>query len=150
MTFRFSTDEGIEEGQNIEPVKYYSSKKIVAKYDRDGKYIETYECASEAAKQIGASKEAIIAACKNNFLSHGFLWRYLEDINNTEDIKGYVYIPNRKYMRHVEVYKDGILFKTFPSITEAAKQMDRNVSMCRKFLNDNKKIIEDLNGSFLN
>ena len=42
-------------------------------------------------------------------------------------------------MRHVEVYKDDILFKTFPSITEAAKQMDRNVSMCRKFLNDNKK-----------
>jgi hypothetical protein len=139
MTFRFATDEGIEEGKNIEPVKYYSSKKIVAKYDRDGKYIETYECASEAAKQIGASKESIIAACKKNFLSHGFLWRYLEDGNSTEDIKGYVYVPNRKYMRHVEVYKDGMLFKTFPSITEAAKQMDRNVSMCRKFLNENKK-----------
>ena len=134
MVFRFSTDEGIEEGKNIEPVKYYSSKKIVAKYDRDGKYIETYECASEAAKQIGASKEAIIAACKKSFLSHGFLWRYLEDINSTEDIKGYVYVPNRKYMRHVEVYKDDVLYKSFPSIVQAAKEMNLKESMCRKFL----------------
>ena len=100
--------------------------------------METYECASEAARQIGASKEAIIAACKKSFLSHGFLWRYLEDINSTEDIKGYIYVPNRKYMRHVEVYKDEILYKNFTSITEAAKEMKLNVSMCRKFLHGKK------------
>ena len=138
MVFRFDTYEEIEEEKNIEPVKYYSQKKIVAKYDRDGKYMETYECASEAARQIGASKEAIIAACKKSFLSHGFLWRYLEDINSTEDIKGYIYVPNRKYMRHVEVYKDEILYKNFTSITEAAKEMKLNVSMCRKFLHGKK------------
>jgi hypothetical protein len=132
MVFRFDTD--VEEGEDIDPVKYYSKKKIVAQYDVNGKYMKTYESATEAARQLDCSKEAIIAACKKSFLSHGFLWRYLEDRNDKTDIKGYVYVPNRKYMRHVEVYKDNVLFKTFPSITEAAKVMKINVSMCRKFL----------------
>jgi very-short-patch-repair endonuclease len=132
FVFRFASEH--EEGKNIEPTKNNLVKKIVAKYDRDGKYIETFESATEASRQVNGSKESIVHACKKSFLSHGFLWRYLEDRNNTEDIKGYVYVPNKKYMRHVEVYENDKLYRTFTSITEAAKEMKLNVSMCRKFL----------------
>jgi very-short-patch-repair endonuclease len=132
FVFRFASEH--IEGEKIEPIKNNLVKKTVAKYDRDGKYIETYESATEAARQVNGSKEAIVNACKKSFLSHGFLWRYLEDRNNTEDIKGYVYVPNKKYMRHVEVYENDKLYKSFTSITEAAKEMKLNVSMCRKFL----------------
>lgn len=132
FVFRFASEH--IEGEKIEPIKNNLVKKPVAKYDRDGKYIETYESATEAARQVNGSKESIVHACKKSFLSHGFLWRYLEDRNNTEDIKGYVYVPNKKYMRHVEVYENDKLYKSFTSITEAAKEMKLNVSMCRKFL----------------
>ncbi len=132
FVFRFASEH--EEGKNIEPTKNNLVKKTVAKYDKNGKYIETFESATEAARQVNGSKEAIVNACKKSFLSHGFLWRYLENRNSTENIKGYVYIPNKKYMRHVEVYEGDKLFKSFPSITEAAKEMKLNVSMCRKFL----------------
>ena len=132
FVFRFASEH--EEGEKIEPTKNNLVKKTVAKYDRDGKYIETFESATEASRQVNGSKESIVNACKKSFLSHGFLWRYLEDRNNTEDIKGYVYVPNKKYMRHVEVYENDKLYRTFTSITEAAKEMKLNVSMCRKFL----------------
>jgi very-short-patch-repair endonuclease len=132
FVFRFTSEH--EEGKNIESTKNNLVKKTVAKYDRDGKYIETFESATEASRQVNGSKESIVHACKKSFLSHGFLWRYLEDRNNTEDIKGYIYVPNKKYMRHVEVYENDKLYKSFTSITEAAKEMKLNVSMCRKFL----------------
>ena len=132
FVFRFDTEH--EEGEKIEPTKNNLVKKTVAKYDKDGTYIETFESATEASRHVNGSKESIVHACKKSFLSHGFLWRYLEDRNNTEDIKGYVYVPNRKYMRHVEVYENDKLYRTFTSITEAAKEMKLNVSMCRKFL----------------
>ena len=137
FVFRFDTEH--EEGEKIEPTKNNLVKKTVAKYDKDGKYIETFESATEASRQVNGSKESIVHACKKSFLSHGFLWRYLEDINNTEDIKGYVYVQNRKYMRHVEVYENDKLYKSFTSITEAAKEMKLNVSMCRKFLYGKKE-----------
>ena len=137
FVFRFASEH--EEGEKIEPTKNNLVKKTVAKYDRDGKYIETFESATEASRQVNGSKESIVNACKKSFLSHGFLWRYLEDRNSTDDIKCYIYVPNRKYMRHIEVYKDDNLYKSFPSITEASKEMKINVSMCRKFLYGKKE-----------
>ncbi|NDF57820.1 MAG: heme exporter protein CcmD, partial [Proteobacteria bacterium] len=104
----FKFEENANGTEDIEPV-YNNIKKPVAKYSKDGKYLETFESATEASKSVGGSKEAIVGACKKSFLSYGFLWRYLTDRDNTEDITGYTYIPNRKYMRHVEIYKDGEL-----------------------------------------
>ena len=47
--------------------------------------------------------------------------------------------PFKKYMKPVEIYKDGVLHKNFNCIKDAANGMKVNVSMCRKFLAGTKK-----------
>jgi hypothetical protein len=82
---------------------------------------------------LNVKPRSLYGAIRNNFVSHGFIWRYVNDDGtiptNIEPVT-----PHRKYMKQVEIYKDGLLFKSFISIKEASTQMKVNISMVRKFL----------------
>ena len=110
--------------------------KTVAQYNTDGEFIKTFSSGHEAASEYDVTPSSIYGAIRNNFVSKGFLWRYVEDgviIPKIDKVT-----PHRKYMKQVDIYKDDVLFKSFLSITEASKEMKINVSMCRKFLEGTK------------
>jgi len=111
---------------------------MVAQYNTDGEFIQTHKSVAEACRYLGQkSKRSLYGAIKNNFVSFGFVWRYVENdaiISQIEPVA-----PFKKYMKPVEIYKDGVLHKNFNCIKEAADGMKVNVSMCRKFLAGTKK-----------
>lgn len=106
--------------------------KTVAQYNTDGEFIKTFSSGHEAASEYDVTPSSIYGAIRNNFVSKGFLWRYVEDgiiIPKIDKVT-----PHRKYMKQVDIYKDDVLFKSFLSIREAANEMKINITMCRKFL----------------
>ena len=131
--WRFVSDK---EKKNIEELKSDLIKKV-AQYNTNGTFIKTYTSAGEAAKELNITSSSIYGAIRNNFVCCGFVWRYVEDETIAEKIEEVT--PYRKYMKKVDVYKDNVLFKSFISIREAAKEMQINISMCRKFLSGGKK-----------
>ena len=130
------TDSESDE-EKIAAVKY-ESYRMVAQYNIDGELIQTHESVAEACRCLGQkNKRSLYSAIKNNFVSFGFVWRYVD--NNVINPKIEPVAPFKKYMKPVEIYKDGVLYKTFNCIKEAAKNMKVNLSMCRKFLSGAKK-----------
>ena len=111
--------------------------KTVAQYNMDGTFIKTFDSGHDAAKEISVLPESIYSAIRNKFLSKGFQWRYVIDDNIIQKIPEVT--AHKKYMKQVEIYKDGKLYKSFISIREAATIMNVNISMCRKFLAGTKK-----------
>ena len=110
--------------------------KTVAQYNTDGEFIKTFSSGHEAASEYDVTPSSIYGAIRNNFVSKGFLWRYVEDgviIPKIDKVT-----PHRKYMKQVDIYKDDVLFKSFLSIREAANEMKINITMCRKFLEGTK------------
>ena len=129
----------VENEINVEEVNKRKNSviKTVAQYNTDGTFIRTYESGHEAAKAIGVIPESIYSSIRNNFVSKGFLWKYVIDgiiIPKIPEVT-----PHKKYMKQVEIYKDEKLYKSFISIREAATNMNVNISMCRKFLAGIKK-----------
>ena len=111
---------------------------MVAQYNTDGEFIQTHKSVAEACRFLGQkSKRSIYGAIKNNFVSFGFVWRYVENDKIIHKIEPVA--PFKKYMKPVEIYKDGVLHKNFNCIKDAANGMKVNVSMCRKFLAGTKK-----------
>jgi very-short-patch-repair endonuclease len=123
-------EEDEENTDNIEPIKY-ELYKCVAQYDKDGNFVKKYKSVAEAARELNVRPRSLYGAIRNNFVSHGYVWRYI-DKNIEEKIEPV--LPYKKYMRPVEIYKDDILYKTFNSIRDSANGMKVNVSMARKFL----------------
>ena len=122
----------VEPGENIEAVKF-SHVRMVAQYNKDGKFIKTFKSGSEAAKELNCDRQNITKACKKNFLSCGYLWRYVEE---GEEIPKHIekHIEHKRYMKQVEIFKDDKLYMSFISIKKASDYMNKNVTMCRKYL----------------
>jgi len=125
-------EEESDDNETIAALKYETTR-MVAQYNTDGEFIQTHKSVAEACRYLGQkSKRSLYGAIKNNFVSFGFVWRYVENdaiISQIEPVA-----PFKKYMKPVEIYKDGVLHKNFNCIKEAADGMKVNVSMCRKFL----------------
>lgn len=69
-----------------------SSKKII-RYNLDGEYIDEWESASEAAKQLNYNVSSICKACKGNILTYkNFIWQYKE----SDDIENIVLLVQTK------------------------------------------------------
>jgi very-short-patch-repair endonuclease/prophage antirepressor-like protein len=139
--FIWKFEKDVVENETIKPV-INKVKRRVAQYNKSGEFIKEYESASEASRQMGGSNESITAACKNNFVSFGFVWRYIENDEIIEKIEEVS--DHRKYMKKVEIYKpceesELVLFKTYISIVESSRDMKVNVSMVRKYLSGVKK-----------
>jgi len=132
--WKFVTEKDDEE--NIEAVKY-DLYKTVAQYNTNGEFIKKYKSVGEACKELNFNTRSIYSAIKNNFISYGFIWKYVENNEIIEKIQEVT--PHRKYMKQVNIYKDNILYKSFISIKEASVNMKVNISMCRKFLSGVKK-----------
>jgi len=132
-----SEESDEEDEERIAPINYESCK-MLAQYNIDGELIQVYKSVAEACRKIGINKKrSIYGAIKNNFVSYGFVWKYVENdiiIPKIEPVA-----PFKKYMKPVEIYKDGVLYKIFNCIKDSAKGMNVNVSMCRKFLAGTKK-----------
>ena len=110
--------------------------KTVAQYNPDGTFVKTYKSGKEAAEDMNVTRESIYSAIRNGFVSKGYLWRYVKNGKILDKIEEVT--PHRKYMKQVEIFKDGKLHKEFISIKKAADYMKVNVTMARKFL-DGKK-----------
>ncbi len=68
-----------EKFEDIEPVtsSLDGKSKPVLKYGLDGKFIEKYPSASEAAKALGKTRGSITNACNGNQkTAYGFMWRH--------------------------------------------------------------------------
>ena len=110
---------------------------MVAKYEKNGTFIKTYKSGHEAARDMKVTPSSIYGAIRNNFVCKGYVWKYVDNgkvIEKVDEVTEF-----RRYMKQVDVYKDGKLYKSFLSITAASKGMNVNVSMCRKFLSNVKK-----------
>jgi hypothetical protein len=128
-------EEESEKEESIK-VKINSVIKTVAQYNLDGTFLKTHISGHEAARELEVTPASIYGAIRNNFVCKNYLWRYVE---NDEIIKKIDEVtPHRKYMKKVNVYKDGKLYKEFLSIQAAADGMKVNKSMVRKFLGGKK------------
>ena len=130
-------DETLEETLDEDiKIRNNSVIKTVAQYKMDGTFIKTYISGHEAAREMDVTTGSIYGAIRNNFVCKNFLWRYVENDEIVEKIEEVT--AHKKYMKKVNVYKDGKLFKQFLSITAAAYGMNVNKSMVRKFLEGKK------------
>ena len=66
----------------IKNYKNLGKAKEVYQYDLNGKFINSYKSAGEAARSIGASSSSHIGECCRGKIKQykGFIWRYSEDI----------------------------------------------------------------------
>lgn len=98
-------------------------KKPVEQYDLYGNFIQEYESASEAARQLNLFKSNITAACRGETSQcGGYQWKYKNDISKIEKIK---YIGIKK----VEQYDYlGNLLKIYDS----AKEASENNNICHQ------------------
>lgn len=85
------SDKEIIERRSKNIGKY--SSKIVIRYDLEGAYIDEWESASEAARQLGYNVSSICKACKGNNLTYkNFIWQYKE----SDDIENIVLLVKTK------------------------------------------------------
>lgn len=60
--------------------------KGVIQYDKNGKYIASFDSISQAGKIIGISPQHIVACCKNKYpQAGGFIWRYSSEVQNASE-----------------------------------------------------------------
>ena len=134
-------EDNVEDNTEIKTKKKIKIKensviKTVAQYNTDGTFIKTYISGHEAARDLKVTPGSIYGAIRNNFVCKGFLWKYVVDgkiIDKIDEVT-----PHKKYMKQVEVFKDGKLYKNFISIRDAATYMNVNISKVRKFLEGKK------------
>lgn len=106
-------------------------QKRCAKIDKDTKeIIEIFASFRKAANSLGLVKAGDLINCARGKLktSHGFIWKYID----TEDLhlnKDYISKPRASGEKRINVYdKDtNKLIFTFPSATEATKQLKLNL-----------------------
>lgn len=100
--------------------------KPVCQYNKDGKYIQTFDSVKLAADYLGKSnKSSDIVNCCNGKLksAHGFLWIY-DGCNPPEPFE-------HKTKKKIEQYSfDGKLIATHESITDAIKSIGYGTTTC--------------------
>ena len=58
----------------------HANARKVTQYSLQGDFIKTWDCMSEAGRELGISNHNIYSCCKGNRrTSGGFIWRYFED-----------------------------------------------------------------------
>ena len=134
-----------------------SLRKEIEQYDLNGNLIQTYDDKFYAAKATNISQEAIQQACLNNGFSSNYFWKYSDNPTPIEEIIE-KYYSERFSDRKVPVLAynfDGILFKKYNSLTEAAKEMNcTTTNILRSCINYRQSACgflfcyEDFNNSF--
>ena len=108
-----------------------SGYRRVVQYDLTGKYIKTFESATQAAKSIGVSNPDIIHICrkdKGHITAKGYIFRYDGDELDLHllirpDCKGVLQLDDNKN-----------IINQFPGITYAAKYVNCDPSSISKVL----------------
>lgn len=60
----------------------HSSKRVI-QYSKDGIIIRSWDCISDIYKELGYSRSEIIHCCKyRKPYSHGYVWRYYEEVKD--------------------------------------------------------------------
>lgn len=98
---------------------------IVFQYTLDGKYIQKFRSAGEAARIVGISSASIKACCGGRYTKAGnYLWRYEKDgFTEGLDIE-YVPPQNSKYSPVIQYDDDGNIINTFSKIADASKALN--------------------------
>ena len=109
----------------------------VAQYDTDGNFIRKYKSGAEAARAVNGKPPSIYGAIRNNFVSYGFVWKYVEDGVPLEKVEKVA--PFKKYMKPVEIWNGEELLSTHNCIKDAAVSAKLNVSFARKILSGDRK-----------
>jgi very-short-patch-repair endonuclease len=123
--------------KKVDKVKYELYKEVAQYVAETGELVKTYKSVGEACREIGVKPRSVYQAIKKNFVSHGFIWKYVE---NNEILPSVTPVSKRRrYMKGVEIYKDGVLFKKFISIKESSVEMNVNITIVRKYLDGKKK-----------
>lgn len=119
-------EDGFKPGENIDVVYFpYIQdpyKRGVCQYDLKGRFVKSYESLTEAAREMGKRKSAIMMACNDEYIHHktvvGFYWKYKEeecDCPKNIEVEG-----RRNTAIRIHQYDlKGNFIKTFESLTEA-------------------------------
>lgn len=103
--------------------KSCEQRKIpVNQYDLNGKYIKTWESATDAGKEYGIQSAHITDCCnyKRQFCN-GYIWRYTQDAS---EVKPYV---DQTAKEIYQIDKDtGNIIAKYKSIAEAARVVNGN------------------------
>lgn len=107
--------------------RYHHTKNrirfAVNQYTKDGKYINTFDSASDVGKYLNKDYSSITACCKGNLkTAYGYQWRYADvgkrDIKPVQRRNDYQHLEKRVF----QFTKDGKCIKMFNSIKNASKE----------------------------
>lgn len=127
----------IDKKFSIAPVKN-DVCKTVAQYSKSGELLKTFISVGEACRVLKLKNpRSVYSAIKNNFVSYGFVWRYVDGDIAPQNIPEVT--EHRKYMKPVELYKNGMLIKTFKCMKDACIDTKHTRTTCIKFLSGEKK-----------
>lgn len=131
---QFSTVEAIERDRQIQlkyhednPEARYRKAKAINQYDLDGHFIRQWKSISDAERTFG---KGISAVCKNKYgrkTSNGYMWRYVNDNNDTDNISPVVF---GDCLRAVNQYSlDGTFIRQWEGLSIAERTLNiRNIS----------------------
>ncbi|UCH95312.1 MAG: HNH endonuclease [Candidatus Aminicenantes bacterium] len=108
---------------DIEPVIEQSGKAI-CKFGMDGKFIQEYVSMSQAAREVGVSKENISCRVKRK-KGGGYQWRLKEEVVKDGKIMDIEPAEKRRTKYHYPVCQfgmDGTFIREYSSIIEAAEK----------------------------
>lgn len=118
--------------------KTYS--KEVNQYDKNGKYIKTWESAAIIERELGYNAKNIGSVCLGkNSTSYGFIWKFYidskDDIIPEKSKRGKQSTKGIHTISIMQYSKDNIFIKKFISITDAENELNinhTNISACAK------------------
>lgn len=106
--------------------RYQKAYRSVNQYDLDGKYIQTFLDAKEAAHYLRGCKTAINHACSGKSgEALGYQWRYVFNSDGKNDIEPY---NNTRCKTIIQYNLDGDYVQTWESIKSAKQQYGRKVA----------------------
>ena len=100
--------------------KYTITEGYINQYTLDGKYIESFNSYSEAARKVNGTSGIIKKCCIGEYKQHkGYVWRISKNTNDLEIKESIKYTP--KIVKEVEQYDlSGKLIKIWKNLKEAA------------------------------
>ena len=111
------------------------NSKRVCQIDLNGKLIKTWDCATDAQRELGVNQTCICEVCKGRRkTAGGFVWIYEKDYDQNED---YSINRPRQNMGHgakivLLLSNDGDIIQEFYSINEASRELGIDVESVRK------------------
>ena len=111
------------------------NSKRVCQIDLNGKLIKTWDCATDAQRELCVNQTCICEVCKGRRkTAGGFVWVYEKDYDQNED---YSINRPRQNMGHgakivLLLSNDGDIIQEFYSINEASREIGIDVESVRK------------------